>query len=418
MFPCWKIICIIIVFYKLFVIIYFCELERENFMKSIVDSELEGSIKPITRNYPLTKIKEFIKKQIVLTITIIAMLITIIFVPIDKTYLTYFNLPTLATLFCTLAVVAAFSHIHLFEIISKSIIIKLKNLRRTTIALVFITFIGSMVLANDMALLTFLPLGFFVLNNTGNKKAMAFTFIMQNIAANLGGMLTPFGNPQNLYLYAYFNIDTLEFFQIMFIPFITAVIFIFVICMFVKPEPLDLVDNIDYKLNIKRTIIYTILFIFSILLVFRVVPYFLGTILIILSLLFLDKKALKEVNYPLLLTFCAFFVFSGNFARIPEVNNFFSKTLPLNTLLIGILSCQLISNVPSAVLLSHFTTDYKSLLLAVNIGGCGTLIASLASLITFTEFKKHIKGQTKQYLLKFTVLNFFFVIILYIISII
>lgn len=188
-------------------------------MKSIVDSELEGSIKPITRNYPLTKINEFIKKQIVLTITIIAMLITIIFVPIDKTYLTYFNLPTLATLFCTLAVVAAFSHIHLFEIISKSIIIKLKNLRRTTIALVFITFIGSMVLANDMALLTFLPLGFFVLNNTGNKKAMAFTFIMQNIAANLGRMLTPFGNPQNLYLYAYFNIDTLEFFQIMFIPF-------------------------------------------------------------------------------------------------------------------------------------------------------------------------------------------------------
>lgn len=188
--------------------------------------------------------------------------------------------------------------------------------------------------------------------------------------------------------------------------------------MFVKPEPLDLVDNIDYKLNIKRTIIYTILFIFSILLVFRVVPYFLGTILIILSLLFLDKKALKEVNYPLLLTFCAFFVFSGSFARIPEVNNFFSKTLPLNTLLIGILSCQLISNVPSAVLLSHFTTDYKSLLLAVNIGGCGTLIASLASLIRFTEFKKHIKGQTKQYLLKFTVLNFFFVIILYIISII
>ena len=387
-------------------------------MKSIVDSELEGSIKPITRNYPLTKINEFIKMQIVLTITIIAMLITIIFVPIDKTYLTYFNLPTLATLFCTLAVVAAFSHIHLFEIISKSIIIKLKNLRRTTIALVFITFIGSMVLANDMALLTFLPLGFFVLNNTGNKKAMAFTFIMQNIAANLGGMLTPFGNPQNLYLYAYFNIDTLEFFQIMFIPFLTAVILIFIICMFVKPEPLDLVDNIDYKLNIKRTIIYTILFIFSILLVFRVVPYFLGTILIILSLLFLDKKALKEVNYPLLLTFCAFFVFSGSFARIPEVNNFFSKTLPLNTLLIGILSCQLISNVPSAVLLSHFTTDYKSLLLAVNIGGCGTLIASLASLITFTEFKKHIKGQTKQYLLKFTVLNFFFVIILYIISII
>lgn len=119
--------------------------------------------------------------------------------------------PTLATLYCTLAVVEALSHIHVFEIISRRIILQLKNLRNATIGLVCITFIGSMFLANDMALLTFLPLGYFVLSKTGNKQAMAFTFIMQNIAANLGGMVTPFGNPQNLFLYAYFNIDTLEF---------------------------------------------------------------------------------------------------------------------------------------------------------------------------------------------------------------
>lgn len=361
---------------------------------------------------------KFFKKQTVLVVAIIAMIITCFFVPIDREYLGYFNLPTLATLFCTLAVVAAMSHIHLFEIISKGIIIKLKNLRKATIALVFITFVGSMVLANDMALLTFLPLGFFVLNNTGNKKAMAFTFIMQNIAANLGGLLTPFGNPQNLYLYAFFKIETAEFFLIMLPIFITSVVFIFIICMFVKPIPLTLINDENHKLDVKLCIIYSILFIFSLLLVFRVIPYFIGTLVVIIVLLILDRKSLMEVNYPLLLTFCAFFIFSGNIARIESVNNFFSKILPLNTLLIGILSCQLISNVPSAVLLSHFTTDYKSLLLAVNIGGCGTLIASLASLITFTEFRKHNSKDTKSYLLKFSALNFFFVILLYIVAII
>jgi len=147
--------------------------------------------------------------------------------------------------------------------------------------------------------------------------------------------------------------------------------------------------------------------------VFRIIPHSVGTILVTVSLLILDRKAIKEVNYPLLGTFCAFFVFSGNMARIPAVNEFFSNVLPLNTLLFGILSCQFMSNVPSAVLLSHFTNDYKSLLPAVNIGGCGTLIASLASLITFTEYKKHNPESIKSYLTKFTVINFSFVIVLY-----
>lgn len=361
-------------------------------------------------------ITQFIKKQTVLVIAVIAMLITCIFVPVDASYLEYFKWPTLATLYCTLAVISALSHIHVFEIISKNIVLKLHNLRNATLGLVFITFIGSMLLANDMALLTFLPLGFFVLNSTDNKQAMAFTFIMQNIAANLGGMLTPFGNPQNLFLYDYYNINTIEFLKIMFPTFLTSVLLIIAICLFVKPIPLTLKKDNQYKLDIKRTTIYSILFICSILLIFDVIPYVYGTIFVTLALLVLDKRAIKEVNYPLLATFCAFFVFSGNMARIPVVNDFFSQVLPVNTLLFGILACQLISNVPSAVLLSHFTTDYHSLLPAVNIGGCGTLIASLASLITFTEFKKHNPNGVKSYMIKFTSLNVFFVIILYLVQ--
>jgi len=359
---------------------------------------------------------QFLKQQMVLTIATIATIATCIFVPIDAEYLDYFNWRTLATLFCTLAVVAAFSHVHVFEIISKNIVLKLHNLRNATLGLVFITFFGSMLLANDMALLTFLPLGYFVLNSTDNKQAMAFTFIMQNIAANLGGMVTPFGNPQNLYLYSFYQIPTLEFVQIMLPPFLAATVLIIVCCLFVKPTPLTLKKDEHYVLDKKRTLIYSILFVASILIVFRIFPFTWGTLLITIALLFLDKDAIIEVNYPLLATFSVFFIFSGNMARIPAISNFFEYLLPKNTLLFGILSCQFISNVPSAVLLSHFTNDYASLLPAVNIGGCGTLIASLASLITFSEFKKHNPDRVKNYIIKFSIINVAFIILLYVVQ--
>lgn len=362
------------------------------------------------------KIVHFLSGQFILTIAVIAMCITCIFVPVDKEYFSYFNWQTLATLFCTLAVVAAFAHIHVFEIISKNIVLKLNTLRRATIGLVFITFVGSMILANDMALLTFLPLGYYVLKSTDNKQAMAFTFIMQNIAANLGGMVTPFGNPQNLYLYAHYEIGNGEFVKIMLPTFLTAMILILICCLFVKDTPLTLKKDHSYTLDVKRTVLYSILFVASILIVFRIVPYITGTIVIALSLFFLDKKALKEVNYPLLATFCVFFVFSGNMARIPQVSEFFSWLLPKNTLLFGILSCQFISNVPSAVLLSHFTTDYHSLLPAVNIGGLGTIIASLASLITVSQYRRHNPMGLKKYMVQFTLLNLLFLIVLYVVQ--
>lgn len=378
---------------------------------------------PLGGRKPLTYLQErvgslikFFKKQFVLTIAIVAMLTTCIFVPVNASYLEYFNWRTLATLFCTLAVVSAFSHIHVFEILSKNIVLRLHNLRNATLGLVFITFFGSMLLANDMALLTFLPLGFFVLDTTDNRGSMAFTFIMQNIAANLGGMVTPFGNPQNLYLYSYYNIGMAEFTRIMLPSFLAATVLIVVCCLFVKPTPLMLKHDTDYQLDKPRTVIYSLLFIASILIVFRIVPYALGTAAIALALVFLDRDSIKEVNYPLLATFCAFFVFSGNMAKIPAVSSFFSGLLPRNTLLFGILSCQFISNVPSAVLLSHFTSDYARLLPAVNIGGCGTLIASLASLITFTEFKKHNPKCVRNYLVKFTIINVVFVLCLYLVE--
>ena len=235
---------------------------------------------------------------------------------------------------------------------------------------------------------------------------MAFAFVMQNIAANLGGMLTPFGNPQNLYIYSKFNIPTGEFMSIMLLPFLVAIAVITLCCLiFVKPEPLA-IENDDVVINRRRAGIYLALFALSVIIVFRVIPYQVGLVLVPLALMFLDRDALKKVDYPLLLTFCAFFVFAGNMARIPFVQQFFGWLLEKNTLLVSALSCQVISNVPSAVLLSQFTENYRELLLGVNIGGAGTLIASLASLITFREYTKHYPEKTGKYVALFSVCNF------------
>lgn len=358
------------------------------------------------------KIQAYIKKNVVMVIAFFAAVLTSIFVTPDREYLGYFDFKTLTCLFCVLAVVCALRNINFFYILAKKVVKLFKNARMSILALVYITFIGSMLIANDMALLTFLPLGYFTLSTTGKEKYMAFTFIMQNIAANLGGMLTPFGNPQNLYLYSTYNIPNLEFMQIMLLPFLVSVALITLCCLiFVRPEPLK-IDDEKSTLNPGRTALYLALFVLAILIVFRGVPYQAGLIIIPLVLLFADRKALKMVDYPLLMTFVFFFIFAGNMARIGVVRTFFSMLLEKSTLLFSIISCQVISNVPSAILLSQFTENYQDLLVGVNIGGVGTLISSLASLITFREYTKHNPEKVLRYIVSFSIYNFAFLFIL------
>ncbi len=337
----------------------------------------------------------FLYHNIVMTVALFAATITCFFVPPDREYLTYFDFKTLTCLFCVLAVVCALRNIRFFYTLAKKIVQLCKNARVSILALVYITFIGSMLIANDMALLTFLPLGYYVLSATNKKEYMAFCFIMQNIAANLGGMLTPFGNPQNLYLYTKFHIPTAEFVTIMAPPFLVSVTLITLCCIvFVKPEPLH-IDDEPVRLPLKKTALYLALFALSIAIVFRGIPYLIGLLVIPTALAFVDRNALKKVDYPLLLTFVFFFIFAGNLARIDVVRELFSALLQKSTLLFSTLSCQLISNVPSAILLSQFTQNYPALLVGVNIGGTGTIIASLASLITFREYSRHYPHLTK-----------------------
>lgn len=354
----------------------------------------------------------FVKKNVVMCIAFVAALATTFFIPIDKAYIDYFDYKTLTCLFCVLAVVCALKNINFFYILARKIVQVFKTARMSVLGLVYITFIGSMLIANDMALLTFLPLGYLVLATTDKKKYMAVTFIMQNIAANLGGMLTPFGNPQNLYLYSKFEIPNLEFMAIMTPPFLLSVFLITLCCLvFVKPEPLRLEEE-KIALNPWKTSLYLLLFALAIVIVFRGVPYWIGLAVIPTTLLFVDRKALKSVDYGLLLTFVFFFIFAGNMARVEAVRNLFSALLEKNTLLFSVLSCQCISNVPSAILLSQFTNNYADLLVGVNIGGVGTLISSLASLITFREYVKHNPKKTGYYVATFSLINFAFLILL------
>ena len=354
----------------------------------------------------------FVSRNTVLLIAATLAIASCFLVPPDAAYLGYFDLKTLTCLFCTLAVICALKNIRFFTITARRIVSCTGNTRTLSLALVYITFIGSMFLANDMALLTFLPLGYISLSCTGKEKFMAPVFILQNIAANLGGMLTPFGNPQNLYIYTKFNIPTLEFMGIMLLPFAVSIVLFTVGCLFIPKESLTLPEEGEEKINPKKATFYLILFALTILTVFRIVPYYVCLPIILVAILVADRRALGKVDYPLLLTFACFFLLAGNVSRIGAVHAFFSALLEKSTLLTSILSCQVISNVPSAILLSEFTENYRELLLGVNIGGVGTLISSLASLITFREYTSHVKGKTLRYLGLFTALNFGFLIIL------
>ena len=359
-----------------------------------------------------TRLAAFVKKNIVMVVALAAAVITSFAVPPDGAYLGYFDFKTLSCLFSVLAVVCALKNINFFYMLARKVVKRFKTVRWSIVALVYITFIGSMLIANDMALLTFLPLGYFVLSTTGQQKYMAFTFIMQNIAANLGGMLTPFGNPQNLYLYTKYEIPNIEFMRIMAPPFVLSITLLTLCCIvFTKQEALAIADE-PLHLNKRRTAIYLVLFTLSIVMVFRIIPYWIGLIVIFAALLILDPKALKMVDYPLLFTFVFFFVFAGNMARIDAIRTFFCALLEKNTLVFSVISCQFISNVPSAILLSQFTENYPDLLVGVNIGGVGTLIASLASLITFREYVKNNPGRSGYYIKQFSLFNFSFLIVL------
>ncbi len=362
------------------------------------------------------KIISFVKTEIVLTIATIAAIITCFFVPPDREYLGYFEYKTLVTLFCMLAVVAGLKNTNVFELISKKLIGLFHTRRAVIYALVFGTFFFDMIVANDMSLITFLPLTYIVLHSTNNDKYLAITFILQTIAANMGGMITPYGNPQNLYLYSYYNIPTLEFLSVLLVQSIAVATLLVLAGLLIKNEKLVLKNKDAIVIDQKRLIVYAFLFVMVILSIFRVIPHLITLAVVTLAVLISDRKRFRDIDYALLATFCVFFIFSGNIARISVIQSFIEGIVSKNTLIAGIVSCQFISNVPTAIFLSKFTTEWKDLLVSVNIGSLGIIISSLASLITLKEYLKHQPKGFKRYMGMFTLVNTTFLAVMLVIT--
>jgi Na+/H+ antiporter NhaD/arsenite permease-like protein len=357
-------------------------------------------------------LKNFVKGNVVFVIALAAAVISSFFGGAAfEDYIGFIDFKTISCLFCIMTVIEACRNIKLFRITAAFLLKKFSTARKMVFALVFITFVFSMFIANDMALLTFLPFAYMVLGHTKNVRLIAFTIIMQNIAANLGGLLTPFGNPQNLYLFSFYHIPSGEFLGVMLPPFLLSLVLITACCFCVKNIPLNY-SITDYgKISKKRSALYIAMFLFTALTVFRFIPYTVCLAVIVILLFIFDRKAFKTVDYPLLFTFVFFFIFTGNIARIDAISGFLNGLIMKSPFFTALLSCQLISNVPTAVLFSKFVPAefYKHLLWAVNVGGMGTLIASLASLISYRSFVKQYPEKGLMYLGGYSLVNFSFV---------
>ena len=355
----------------------------------------------------MKRILSFLKKDAVLTAAWTLAILSMAAVPPSIRYISYLDLHTLGLLFCLMATMAGLQAMGFFHQMGESLLMRIHSLRQLEMLLVLLCFFSSMFITNDVALITFVPFAIELLKMIRREDRLIPVVVLQTIAANLGSMATPIGNPQNLYLFNHYNIPNGEFLSIMLPPFLLSTALILLCCLFLPREGLT-VPRQETLPDKRRTAVYGVLFCVAVAMVLRGIPYWLGLLVIVMALLVLDRRALLGVDWGLLVTFAAFFTFSGNMARIEPVRELFRKLLTHGAMPVAALTSQVISNVPAAILLSRFTDDYRGLLVGVNIGGAGTLVASLASLITFREYTKHVKGQTGRFMVLFSAISFGF----------
>ncbi len=360
-------------------------------------------------------IKQFIKAESVLVISGIMAILSILLVPPTPAYLAYIDFRVLGLLFCLMAVVAGFNETGLFVLLSEKLLMRVANTRSISFVLVMLCFLSSMWITNDVALITFVPFAILILSMADKLQYLVRIIVLQTIAANLGSMLTPVGNPQNLYLYSYYNVPIGEFFRIT-IPFVALSALLLCICIcFIPKEHISFTLHNDKKTNRNcsyRIILYGALFLVCLACVLRFIDYRITFLLVFFSILVLDHKVLRRVDYSLLLTFVFFFLFVGNTGSIPAVRETLASLLKSRELFLSVLASQLISNVPAAVLLSAFTGDHRALILGADLGGLGTLVASLASLISYKFYCRTAKPEKSRYLKTFTFYNLIFLVIL------
>ena len=370
-------------------------------------------------NY-IMNVWDWCKKEAVLSIAIVLAVISAFFVHPDKEYLAYIDFRTLGILFCLLAVMAGLQQVGLFSFVAEKLLKKVTHVRGLVFILVMLCFFSSMLITNDVALITFVPFTFIVLKLISEKNAEKMVVpvvVMQTIAANLGSMLTPIGNPQNLYLYGKTGMDFGGFIWFMLPLTIASFLLLAVWCLLFSSKDygkvrLQLEQTTSLKAYKKQLIIYGALFALSLLTVAYVLPFEITLAVVIAIIFFLDKGVLLMVDYALLMTFVGFFIFIGNMGRVPVFNAFIKEIINGNEVLTGIVASQFMSNVPAALLLSGFTNQHKLLIIGTNLGGLGTIIASMASWISFKYIGKDYKHLRGRYLLYFTVANMVFLLVL------
>ncbi len=365
--------------------------------------------------------KLFLKNETVLCVSFLLAVLSAFVIKPDMLYLTYPDYRTIALLFCLMIIVAGFQSLGIFGMLGRFLITRAGSIRGLSIVMILLCFFSSMVITNDVTLITFVPFTILVLRMSGRVERILKLVVLETIAANLGSMATPIGNPQNLYLYSISDLTAGEFMQAV-LPYAGLSLILLVIVVFVgKDEPLldvSVKDESGKRAEKKagrvlgQAVPLLILLILCLLVVFRILPYQPVLICVILVILVINRKLYLSVDYFLLLTFLCFFVFIGNMKRIPQVSELLVSVVQGRELLIGILTSQIISNVPAAILLAGFSSDFSALLTGVNLGGLGTLIASLASLISFKFFAKEYPDKKGAFLKEFTIWNLLFLLVL------
>ena len=356
----------------------------------------------------MEKIKNFFKNEPVLIVSFLLAVGSAFVVRPSSDYLGYIDFRTLALLFCLMAVMAGLGRLGVFRILAEKLLKGVGSVRALALVLSMLCFFSAMLITNDVALITFVPFTVEALRISGKKEKLIPIVVLETVAANLGSMLTPIGNPQNLYLFSAFEMPVADFVSAVLPYTVLSLVLVVVFSLFSGKEKTQTpVSDKNEKADSLKTAVYAVLFVLSLLTVFKVIPYPVTLAVTVAAVLIFDRKTILGIDFSLLLTFVFLFVFIGNLGNIPPVSDFLKGIVSGNEVLAGVAASQVFSNVPAALLLSGFTDNARDLLVGVNLGGLGTLIASMASLISFKlAVKENIRAG--KYLLVFTVVNIIF----------
>ena len=360
----------------------------------------------------------FVKREAVLCIAVLLAVISMFFVPPNAGYADYIDWDTLALLFSLMAVMKGFQRAGLFDYLANKLLKRANTSKKLMAVLVFAPFFLSMVVTNDVSLITFVPFALIVLKSAGLHRLILPTVVLQTLAANLGSMLTPIGNPQNLYLY---NASGMSFGELVLtmLPYVAlSGIGLLVAVLLFKSSP---VNEVEVQSQLKGAFALSwpaVFFVCALLGLFDVIPTIAVAAAVLLFLLVADRKTLAKIDYSLLGTFVALFIFIGNMGNIQAFRTFLSSVIEGNEVIVAVLASQVISNVPAALLLSGFSAEWPALVVGCNIGGLGTLIASMASLISYKSIARECPGRRGAYIVQFTIFNIIFLAALYVLSLI